>query len=216
MVRQRKTNFKESKNMSSKNKVKDQTVDTGGLYGSSTTGKYGTTFKPTDFQTQLVGQTSSAIPQYLQQLINPTYDSQSYLNRQKQLNNAASQSLENNIISPLAQRGLTRGSSVNQMSNQLNNKLVDAQLDLMNSEDSRVSSVLSQLMNYYNIPYAQMMGLNNMSAGLYSNAQQNAGDGGLFGNIAGAIGNIAGSLGGEDGELGWDDAAKAGAMLLLA
>ena len=88
------------------NKVKDQTYSTGGLYGSSTTGKRGTTYKPSDFESQLVQQTTSAIPDYLSQLINPTYDSQAYLNRQQQLNNTARQSLENNVINPLAQRGL--------------------------------------------------------------------------------------------------------------
>ena len=179
------------------NKVKDQTYSTGGLYGSSTTGKRGTTYKPSDFESQLVQQTTSAIPSYLSQLINPTYDSQSYLNRQQQLNNTARQSLENNVINPLAQRGLTRGSSINQMSNQLNNKLTDAQLDLMNSEDSRVSNILSQLMGYYQVPYNMMSGINQASGNLYQQAVQQAaqqGDG--FGNIAGALGSIAGGLGG--------------------
>lgn len=210
MVRQTKTNFKENKNMSSGNKVKDQTVSTGGLYGSATTGKRGTSFKPSDFQTQLVGQTSSAIPQYLQQLISPTYDSQSYNNRLQQLNNAAQTSLENNIISPLSQRGLTRGSSVNQMSNQLNNKLVDAQLDLMNSEDARVNSVLSQLMNYYQVPYNMMSGLMQGSQNLYSNAQANAGDSG-FGSIANSVGTLAG--GGIGAYFGGPKGATAGAAI---
>lgn len=174
--------------MSSGNKAKSQTYDTGGLYGSSTTGKRGTTYKPSDFETQLVNQTTSAIPGYLQQLISPTYDSQSYLNRQQQLNNTARQSLENNVINPLAQRGLTRGSSINQMSNQLNNKLTDAQLDLMNSEDSRVSNILGQLMNYYQVPYNMMNTANQASSGLYSQALQNSSSGGFGSQLAGLAG----------------------------
>ena len=142
--------------MSSGNKTKSQTYNTGGLYGNSTTNKNGTFYNPSSFETQLVNQTTSAIPSYLQQLVSPTYDSQSYKNRQQQLANAANQSHENNIISPLSSRGLTRGSSINQMSNQLANKLTDAELDLMNSEDSRVANVLSQLMNYYQVPYNMM------------------------------------------------------------
>ena len=173
------------------NKVKDQTYSTGGLYGSSTTGKRGTTYKPSDFESQLVQQTTSAIPDYLSQLINPTYDSQAYLNRQQQLNNTARQSLENNVINPLAQRGLTRGSSINQMSNQLNNKLTDAQLDLMNSEDSRVSNILSQLMGYYQVPYNMMNTANQASAGLYSNAQQRAASGGGMGQTLGSLAGAA-------------------------
>lgn len=194
--------------MSSGNKIKNQKYDTGGLYGSSTTGKGGTTYNPSDFETQLVGQTTSAIPQYLQNLINPTYDSQSYLNRQKQLENTARTSLENSVINPLSQRGLTRGSSVNQMSNQLNNKLVDAQLDLMNSEDSRVSNVLSQLMNYYQVPYNLMMGINSGSQNLYSNAQQQNNG---FGDMASAIGSIAGGAFG--GYVGGPSGATAGSQI---
>jgi len=186
--------------MSSSKKAKSQTYDTGGLYGSSTTNKRGTTFNPTEFQTNLVNQTSSGISDYLSQLTNPTYDSQSYKNRQQQLSNAANQSLENDVISPLAQRGLTRGSSVNQMSNQLANKLTDAQLDLMNSEDERVSNVLSQLMNYYQVPYNMMTNANSASSNLYQNALANSNSNNLWGNIASAAGTIAGSyLGGPGG-----------------
>lgn len=191
--------------MSSKNKAKAQTVDSGGLYGSSTTGRRGTTYAPSAFEKQLVEQTSSAIPEYLQQLINPTYDSRSYQNRLQQLNNTARTSLENNVINPLAQRGLTRGSSINQMSNQLNNKLTDAQLDLMNSEDSRVNSILGQLMNYYQVPYNMMNMANQASSGLYSQALQNSRGSGLgstLGSLAGtAIGAyFGGPAGAKAGE----------------
>ena len=66
--------------MSSGNKTKSQTYNTGGLYGNSTTNKNGTFYNPSSFETQLVNQTTSAIPSYLQQLVSPTYDSQSYKN----------------------------------------------------------------------------------------------------------------------------------------
>lgn len=191
--------------MSSGNKTKSQTYGTGGLYGSSTTNKNGTFYNPSSFETQLVNQTTSAIPSYLQQLVSPTYDSQSYKNRQQQLNNAAAQSLENNIVSPLSERGLTRGSSINQMSNQLANKLTDAELDLMNSEDSRVANVLSQLMNYYQVPYNMMTSANQASNNLYQNAlaqsaAKDANKNKLWSGIANAAGTIVGGyLGGTEG-----------------
>ena len=56
----------------SKNKAKTQTYSTGGLYGTSTTGKRGTSYDPSDFETQLVNQTTSSIPAYLQQLTGRT------------------------------------------------------------------------------------------------------------------------------------------------
>ena len=198
---QKKETFKEITKMSSGNKTKSQTYNTGGLYGNSTTNKNGTFYNPSSFETQLVNQTTSAIPSYLQQLVSPTYDSQSYKNRQHQLANAATQSLENNIVSPLSERGLTRGSSINQMSNQLANKLTDAELDLMNSEDSRVANVLSQLMNYYQVPYNMMSSANQASNNLYQNALANSNNNNLWSGIANAAGTIAGGyLGGPGGE----------------
>ena len=198
---QKKETFKEITKMSSGNKTKSQTYNTGGLYGNSTTNKNGTFYNPSSFETQLVNQTTSAIPSYLQQLVSPTYDSQSYKNRQQQLANAVTQSLENNIVSPLSERGLTRGSSINQMSNQLANKLTDAELDLMNSEDSRVANVLSQLMNYYQVPYNMMSSANQASNNLYQNALANSNNNNLWSGIANAAGTIAGGyLGGPGGE----------------
>ena len=188
--------------MSSGKKAKSQTYNTGGLYGSATTGNKGTYYNPTDFERQLVGASSAAIPEYMQQLINPTYDSTSYQNRLAQFNNQAQKSFENNVINPLASRGLTRGSSVNQMSNQFNNKMADAELDLMDNEDSRVSNVLGQLMNYYQIPYAMMNTINNNSQNLYAQALRNN-DNNRFSNIAGTLigGGLGAYWGGADGAL---------------
>lgn len=187
--------------MSSGNKAKSQTYNTGGLYGNSTTGKRGTTYDPSDFEKQLVGQTSSAIPQYLQQLTNPTYDSEIFQSKLKRFNDTANQNFENNVINNMASRGLGRGSTVNQITGQYNNSLLNAQQDLFNSEDSRVSSVLNQLMNYYQVPYNMMNTANQASNGLYSQAQQNANNNGLWGGIANAAGTIAGGyFGGPGGE----------------
>lgn len=200
--------------MSGGSKAKSQTYNTGGLYGSSTTGKGGTTYKPSDFESQLVQQTTSAIPDYLSQLINPTYNSQSYLNRQQQLNNTARQSLENNVINPLAQRGLTRGSSINQMSNQLNNKLTDAQLDLMNSEDSRVSNILNQLFDYYGVPYNMMNPSGERSIALYQSANKDSGGNGLGSKIGAGLGAAIGAYfsGGTGAGAGAAAGSKVGGM----
>lgn len=186
--------------MSSGNKAKSQTYNTGGLYGNSTTGKRGTTYDPSDFEKQLVGQTSSAIPQYLQQLTNPSYDSEIFQSKLRRFNDTANQNFENNVINNMASRGLGRGSTVNQITGQYNNSLLNAQQDLFNSEDSRVASVLSQLMNYYQVPYNMMNTANQASGGLYGQAQQNANNSGLWGGLAKAAGTIAGGyFGGPEG-----------------
>lgn len=186
-------------------KAKSQTVDTGGLYGSSKTGSRGTTYNASDFEKNLVNQTTSAIPQYLQQMINPTYDSEIFKAQTQQRNRLANQSFENNLINPLASRGLTRGSSINQMSGQFANKLADLETDAMANEDTRMANVLNNLFSYYQTPYNMMSGLQNQSNSLYANAvqaaaQENAAKQQMLGNIATAVGTIGGyALGGPLG-----------------
>ena len=159
---------------SSSGKAKAQTVDTGGLYGSSRTGSKGTSYNASDFEKNLINQTTSAIPQYLQQLTNPTYDSEIFKAQTAQRNRLANQSFENNLINPLASRGLTRGSSVNQMSGQFANKLADLETDAMANEDNRMAGILNNLFSYYQTPYNMLSGLNNQSNSMYQNAVQQA------------------------------------------
>lgn len=159
---------------SSSGKAKAQTVDTGGLYGSSRTGSKGTSYNASDFEKNLINQTTSAIPQYLQQLTNPTYDSEIFKAQTAQRNRLANQSFENNLINPLASRGLTRGSSVNQMSGQFANKLADLETDAMANEDNRMAGILNNLFSYYQTPYNMLSGLNNQSNSMYQSAAQQA------------------------------------------
>ncbi len=193
--------------MSSKgtSKPKSQTYNTGGLYGNATTGKNGTTYNATDFEKGLINQTTSAIPQYLQQLINPSYDSEIFKAQTAQRNRLANQSFENNLINPLASRGLTRGSSVNQLSGMFANKLADAETAAMANEDARVQNILNSLFNAYQVPYNNMMGITNQAQNLYNMelqriAQENASKGGMFDRIAGAAGSIMSGLGGMSGD----------------
>lgn len=189
--------------MSSQKKAKAQTFNTG-LYGSATTGKNGTTYNPSSFETNLVNQTTSAIPEYLNQLIDPSYDSNVFKAQTQQRNRLANQSYENNLINPLASRGLTRGSSINQMGGQFANKLADLETDAMATEDQRVANVMSQLMNAYQMPYNMMTGLTNQTNQAYQNAvqqanQANANKTGLWGNLANAAGTVGGAYFGPGG-----------------
>lgn len=160
--------------MSSNVKAKPQTFSSSGLYGTATTNKNGTTYNPSNFEKQLVGMTTQYIPQYLQQLVNPTYDSEVFKAQTTQRNKLANQSFENNLINPLSQRGLTRGSSVNQMSNRFANKLADLETDAMANEDTRNANMLNNLFNYYQVPYGIMMGMSDFSNQQYQSAVQNA------------------------------------------
>ena len=218
---------------SSKVTIPTVSYSTGGLYGSGTAGA-SNTFKGTDFQNNLVKTTESAIPAYLQQLINPSYDSAIFKAQTSQRNRLANQSFENNLMNPLASRNLTRGSSINQMSNEFANNLANLEADAMANEDARVGNVLSQLFNYYQVPYNMMMGLQNNAnqmalAQMQAQAQLDAanaskqGDllGGLargFGSMMGGLGGMTGSSSGGEGggSFDWGDLGKlalqAGAM----
>lgn len=192
--------------MGSQAKAKTQTYDTGGLYGSASTGKGGTTFNPSDFQTNLVNQTQNGINQYLGQMINPTYDSSVFQAQTAQRNRLANQSFENNLINPLASRGLTRGSSVNQMSNQFANKLADMETDALATEDKRVANILSGLMNTYQMPYNMMTGMTNQTNQAYQNAvqqaaQENASKQAMYGQLAKAGAAIGGAAFGPVGSV---------------
>lgn len=190
---------------SSKQKAKTQTYNTGGLYGTASTGSGGTTYNPSSFETNLVNQTTSAIPEYLQQLTNPSYNSAVFQAQTAQRNRLANQSFENNLINPLASRGLTRGSSVNQLSGQFANKLADLETDAMANEDTRVANILNNLFQYYQVPYNTMTGLTNQTNQMYANAvnaanQANANSSSMWGNIAKSAAGIAGTaLGGPLG-----------------
>lgn len=213
---------------SSSGKAKMPTInyDTGGLYGSGSAGKTNT-FNPTGFQSNLVKTTENAIPDYINQMINPTYDSNVFKAQTVQRNKLANQSFENNLINPLASRGLTRGSSVNQMSNEFGKNLIDAEQAAMTQEDSRVANILSNLFNYYQIPYSMMNGLqsnaqNLVSAQMQADAQNRQSQSGLLGSMAGSIGSMLGSGGGSGGSGGdWTNSLinagiSAGTTALLA
>lgn len=184
---------------SGKQKAKTQTYNTGGLYGTASTGKTGTTYNPSSFETNLVNQTTSAIPEYLQQLTNPTYNSTVFQAQTAQRNRLANQSFENNLINPLASRGLTRGSSVNQLSGQFANKLADLETDAMANEDTRVANILNNLFQYYQVPYNTMTGLTNQTNQMYANALQQATSANnatkqMWGDIASSGGKAAATM----------------------
>jgi len=176
-------------------KASPQTFNTG-LYGSATTNKYGTTYNPTAFERNLINTTTSYIPQYLEQMVNPTYDSNIFKARTEQRNRLANQSFENNVINPLSARGLTRGSSINQMSGQFANKLADLEVDAMADEDTRNANMVNNLMTYYQVPYEMMMGISDFSNRQYQQSvanalAQNRLNSSSMNNLAGTMSNVA-------------------------
>ena len=138
------------------------TYDTG-LYGSSTSNKNGTTWTPSGFQSQLVNYAQDNIPTLLNQYLNPTTESSWYKANQAVRQQAQNDAFENQVINPLASRNLTRGSSVNALSNMFANDVARQERQALLDESNRAGELAQQLMQYYQIPYA-MMSDNNVRA----------------------------------------------------
>lgn len=141
--------------------IETVTLDSG-LYGSTTAGETNS-FTPTDFQKNLVNSAENTITDLFTQLVNPSYDSEVFKARTNQLNQLSNQSFENNIIQPLAERGLTRGSSIQQLSGQMTDTLANQNEKMMTNETSRVSDILTQAVNMYQMPYQILTGLYNLN-----------------------------------------------------
>lgn len=173
-------------------------IGTGGLYGSGTAGG-SNTFNPTSFQSNLVKTSESGINDYLNQLINPSYDSEVFKAQTAQRNKLANQSFENNLINPLASRGLTRGSNINAMSNSFANTLAEAETNAMANEDARTQNILNSLISTYQLPYNMMTGLQSNALGLVGqqnalNQQNQSARNSLLGGLIGGAGSLIGNL----------------------
>ena len=142
-------------NMGNNLQYNNGTYDTG-LYGSSTSTKNGTTWTPTSFQSQLVNYAQDNIPTLLNQYLNPTTDSAWYQQNKAIRQQAQNDAFENQVINPLASRNLTRGSSVNALSNMFANDVARQERQALLDESERAGQLASQLMNYYQVPYAMM------------------------------------------------------------
>lgn len=144
------------------------TYDTG-LYGKSTTNSNGTTWTPTEFQSNLVNYAQNNIPALLQQYINPTADSDWYKANQAVRQTQQNQAFENQVVNPLASRNLTRGSSVNALSNMFASNLAQQEKQALVDESTRAGELANTLLGYYQTPYSMMSDANAASA-----AQSNA------------------------------------------
>lgn len=161
---------------SGKAKIPTISYDTGGLYGSLTLGKNGS-YNPNAFQKNWVDSTSNGILNYTNQILNPSYDSETFKANQNLLNQSLNTSFENDVIKSLAQNNISRASATTDKANNFSNVAAYMQQEAINNEDTRNSEVLNQLINAYQIPFNMMTGSVSQAENTLStltNAQQNA------------------------------------------
>lgn len=188
--------------------------DTGGLFGSATNNKGGTTFKPTE-QMSNAGDTAwTGLNTSLQGLISNDYaNDPNFQAYQNTLNKQMSRNYDTSVLSQLANRGLMRSSGLQAATNAFADTLADNTTDLYDSYYNRLSNNLSNYQNTLNSLYGYITGINSAAANqgkalndynynrvLYNNA--NAGGGSLAGGLSGAMnGAAAGSSFGPWGAL---------------
>ena len=102
------------------------TTNTGGLFGSSTSDKSGTSFTGEDWQTNMGGLGSNLINQSLQGMATNDYSNDpNFKVYQDNFNRQAQQAYDANVLNPLANRGLMRSSGLQAATNSFNKMQLD-------------------------------------------------------------------------------------------
>ena len=142
------------------------TTGTGGLFGSSTSDKGGTSFTGEDWQTNMGGLGSNLINQSLQGMATNDYSNDpNFQVYQDNFNRQAQQAYDANVLNPLANRGLMRSSGLQAATNSFNTTMADNLADLQDSYYNRQVNNLSNALNSQNQLYSWITGLNNAAMG---------------------------------------------------
>ena len=182
-----------------KNKVPAQptTKTDTGLFGTATTGSFGSKFDPTDFQKQYTGMTEQAILNAQNAINNRDVAQEAVdnMNRQYQLD------FQNNLLAPALSKGLARGSTMQDVLSIGNQDYQNRRYQLVNDELSRRNEQLANALAGYTTMYDIAKGNTNLSNAanqLASNyiLKQIAANNSSNSNIGSLIGNLAGSAAG--------------------
>lgn len=185
---------------SKKNKVPAQptTKTDMGQFGSTTTGSFGSTFNPTDFQKQYTGMTEQAILNAQNAINNREIAQEAVdnMNRQYQTD------FQNNLLSPALSKGWLRGSTAQDVATVANQDYQNRRYQLVNDELSRQNEQLANALAGYTTMYdiaKGTTGLSNAANQLASNylLKQIAANNSSNSNIGSLIGNLAGSAAGS-------------------
>ena len=163
-----------------------------GLFGSTTTGSFGSTFNPTDFQKTFVNNAENAMLNAQNAYNNREIAQEAVdnMNRQYQTD------FQNQLLAPALSKGWLRGSTAQDVATVANQDYQNRRYDLVNQELDRQQQILANnLANYLDI-YNVMTGV----TGLSNSANKNASDfllsansnnnNSLIGSLIGAAGNL--------------------------
>ena len=169
-----------------------------GLFGTATTGSFGSKFDPTDFQKQYTGMTEQAILNAQNAINNREIAQEAVdnMNRQYQTD------FQNNLLAPALSKGWLRGSTAQDVATVANQDYQNRRYDLVNQELARQNEQLANALAGYTTMYdiaKGTTGLSNAANQLASNyvLRQIAANNSSNSNIGSLIGNLAGSAAGS-------------------
>ena len=147
-----------------KNKVPVQptTKTDTGLFGSATTGSFGSTFNPTDFQKQYTGMTEQAILNAQNAINNREIAQEAVdnMNRQYQTD------FQNQLLAPALSKGWLRGSTAQDVATVANQDYQNRRYDLVNQELQRNQQALANNLANYMSMYDISKGVTGLSNAL--------------------------------------------------
>lgn len=196
--------------MGSKKKAPAQPTTTAdmGLFGSTTTGAFGSKFKPTEFQADFVNNAQNAILNAQNAYNNREVAQEAVdnMNRQYQTD------FQNQLLAPALSKGWLRGSTAQDVATVANQDYQNRRYQLVNDELNRNQQALANNLANYMTIYDIAKGVTGLSNALNQananyalqaaqmNQSSGSGLGSLIGGIAGtALGAAAGGLGGKLG-----------------
>lgn len=174
-----------------------------GLFGSTTTGAFGSTFNPTDFQKQFVTNAENAMINAQNAYNNREVAQEAVdnMNRQYQFD------FQNNLLAPALSKGLARGSTMQDVLSIGNQDYQNRRYDLVNQELQRnqqaLANNLANYMSMYDISKG-VTGLSNALNQANSNyalqaAAMNNANSTNWGGLLGGAGNLASGVLGTGG-----------------
>lgn len=181
--------------------------DTGGLFGSSTTSKNGTTFNPTGWQTSVANTAGQGISSSLSNMLSNDYaNDPNFQAYQNQLNRSMAQSYDTSVLGQLANRGLMRSSGLQSATNAFNDTLANKVTDLYDNYYNRQANNLANSINAANAIYNYITGVNTGSQNNANNVSgynlnrtatnnaASANNNALYGQLASTVGSTAMNL----------------------
>lgn len=135
--------------------------NTGGLFGSSTSSKTGTEYKPTSWMNNTMGTIGGNLNNTLSSMLNNNFmKDPNFLRYQNQFTKNMNDLYDTSVLSNLANRGLMRSSGLQSATNAFANTLANNQLALYDNYYNRMNNNLSNMLNTSNALYNYITGVN--------------------------------------------------------